>query len=175
MDTIALDESEPVPNTKMPRLLLFMSMAIAVMAVCNSGLSHADGIFKCENGGKISYQSAPCGEDKGSAVKLAPGPSADTLEAAQRGAEMEKSQAASVQAPSETHDSKPIGPVEEDCGQLASERTQAYSLRNAALGAARQGLGVRAGSSEDKYIGRLNLAITDIENNMRAKGCEIAP
>jgi hypothetical protein len=169
----------------MPRLTHLPLLRLLGLAVF-CGISHgatAQPVYKCEVGGKSTYQSQPCNDGKASAVSIVGGPTAADAAAARHRAAREKQDAALV---TRTPTPRAAGgfsggsaggaqsPQAGDCERLARQREQAYGRRNAALNQARRSeMGVSAGSREDQAIGQMNVNISGLEASMQSRGCKL--
>lgn len=157
-------------------LFLAVATALAGTAAC------AQGINKCEKDGKVVYQATPCATGRASTVRIEAGPSDEEVAVARKRAEKEKNAAEFAAATATANNAAraaanaPTGPMlrgggGSDCASLAAQYAQASNRRNMALGGARRGPGVTAGSAEDADIGRRQMEVASIAATMRARGC----
>lgn len=160
------------------RCRLFVLMAAA--AACAA--AGAQGVNKCERDGKVVYQSTPCTAGRASTVKIEAGPSDEDVAAARQRAEKDKNAAdlavatAAAKNAARAAAQTPAGPMlrgggGSDCASLAARYAQASNRRNMALGSARRGAGVTAGSAEDNSIAMRQMEVADLAAAMRARGC----
>lgn len=153
---------------------------LAAAAACAA--AGAQGVNKCEKDGKVVYQSTPCTVGRASTVKIEAGPSEEEMAVARRRAEKEKNAAELAAATATANNAAraaantPAGPMlrgggGSDCASLAARLAQASNRRNMALGNARRGGGVTAGSAEDSNIAVRQMEVADLAATMRARGC----
>lgn len=164
---------EASPKIGAARRPLAMALTVAALAL-SAGPLAAQPVFKCESGGRTTYQSQPCPVGRADTVKISSGPSQDQVEAAQQRLQKDKSRISSV-SPTSSVESRssqmPLKRSGSDCAEMSAHRERAFSRRNAALGSARSGRGVTAGSAGDQAIAAMQLEIGSIESSMRARGC----
>ncbi|MBL8306387.1 MAG: hypothetical protein JNM33_06800 [Rubrivivax sp.] len=155
------------------RLVLLLAAAACTAA-------GAQTIHKCEKAGKVVYQAVPCASGASSTVKVDAGPSEEDMAVARQRAEREKNAAAAALAAAAAANAAraPAPPIMRgglrasgDCASLAAQLAQASNRRNMALGSARQGRGVQAGSAADNDIAMRQMEVADIAGAMRARGC----
>lgn len=158
-------------------------LATVLLLACGlAGGAAAQRVYRCDVGGKATYQSTPCDEGKASAVSIVGGPTAADTAAArmralrdQQDAELLNRKKPGPQAAAgfSSGDKAPAAPAA-DCERLARQREAAYSRRNAALNQARRSqMGVAAGSREDQAIGQMNANISGLEAGMQSRGCKL--
>jgi hypothetical protein len=161
--------------------IMLRKSALAVLGfalVCQTG-AYAQSVFKCVNDGKTTYQSSPCAnKDKGTAVPIHSGPSAQEILEAQNRAKAEAARSSTLRPQIEQSQqprqflrpgTKPV-----DCEKLASEYGSAYGIRNGALRNARANPGqsdFMVKSQDDAIINAEN-RIRQIESEMQRSGCK---
>ncbi len=162
----------------------------AGLSLCLSLLASpamAQAVYKCVQGGKTSYQSTPCAAGTGDTVKLAAPPDpAEVAAARARAASDIRTAGAPIDTPRAGGDARdragraqPAGRVFTrgggDCTSLSARLQALYDKRAGGLASARQGNGVVGNSKADDAIARTQLDIVDVQRQMRAKGCPVAP
>ena len=158
-------------------------LATLMLLACGlAGSAAAQQVYRCDLGGKATYQSTPCNEGKASSVSIGGGPTAADASAArmraqrdQQDAELLSRKKAGPQAAAGfSNGDKAPAAAAGDCERLARQREDAYSRRNAALNRARRGtMGVAAGSHQDQAIGQMNADIAGLEAGMQSRGCKL--
>lgn len=151
---------------------------VLLAAAGTSIVASAQPIHKCTSGGRVVYQSVPCSTGSAGTVKVGSGPSDEEVAQARQRAERDKQAAAAAVAAATAANATRPAPLMRhglrasgDCASLSAQLAQASQRRNRALGAARQGRGVEAGSAADNDIAMRQMEVADIAGAMRARGC----
>lgn len=138
---------------------------------CAAFAAQAQGVFRCSEGGKTTYQSTPCAA-QGREVTIAPPPSEQDVQAAKARADADKARGAQADA-AQRHQQEPRAglaaqPVgrKYDCEKLNKQRGDAFGRRNATVRDSRD-------SNIDKSasIQRDHDEIRFIESQMLKGGC----
>ena len=161
------------------RLALAFPLALA-MALPTA---FAQSVYKCNREGRTSYQSTPCADGSGQALRLPADPDPAEVAAARARAASDAARAGTyvVQSPAGTapRTRAPGGGLlggglhpGSDCAALTARLQKAYDRHSGSLAAARHWTGPTSKGMDDA-VGQAQLDILDAQSQMRQQGCPI--
>jgi len=144
------------------------TLATVVLTLCllPVAASQAQGVYKCDVGGKVSYQSSPCATG-GKAVEINAGPTDEQVQEARKRADAEKARAASITLPSPQVQQRPVARGV-NCAQLNQNRAEAYGRRNAAVRSSQQ-----SNIDQSDAVNRELSRIQSTESQLARGGCKV--